>query len=262
MGRATSGRVAQSREPGGRATRFRAASGRIALSSASSGRITRQSAASGRFACRRAASGRDFAGGGSERDRSVTCLSLAHQYSGRNPPNAVWLHRPEWDPSWSKDDPREGDGPWNDEAYQDLLKKIKALAPGSQALKHISRLDCANRDDDLASCDPDPSLEPPLKAAEWREELETAGRLSETDYAAALARVLKALVCSSDDDAIYVMRGNGFESRLEAAGGAASGLIDDLMNKSGKDCPVSASLTDADRAKLLQAKRDAEKADK
>jgi hypothetical protein len=39
-------------------------------------------------------------------------------------------------------------------------------------------------------------------------------------------------------------------------------MIDDLMNKDSKDCPVAASLTDADRAKLLQIKRDAEKADK
>jgi hypothetical protein len=43
-------------------------------------------------------------------------------------------------------------------------------------------------------------------------------------------------------------------SRLEAAGGAALGLIGELMDKDSKDCPVSAVLTDVDRARLLQIK--------
>jgi hypothetical protein len=77
-----------------------------------------------------------------------------------------------------------------------------------------------------------------------------------------LQRTLNELICSGDDDAIYVVRGEGFQSRLQAAGAAAPDMIDDLMNKDSKDCPVAASLTDADRAKLLQIKRDAEKADK
>ena len=81
-------------------------------------------------------------------------------------------------------------------------------------------------------------------------------------YAEALAKTLKGLVCSGGDDAIYVVRGYGFQSRLKAAGAAASGLMDDLMNKDSKACPVAASLTDADRATLLQVKRDTEKADK
>ena len=67
-------------------------------------------------------------------------------------------------------------------------------------------------------------------------------------YAKALAKTLKELVCAGDDEAIYVLRGAGFQSRLEAAGPAASDLIDDLMNKDSKDCPVSALLTDADKA--------------
>ena len=42
--------------------------------------------------------------------------------------------------------------------------------------------------------------------------------------------------------------------RLAAAGPEAPALIDFIMSK---DCPVSASLTDADKARLLQIKRDA-----
>jgi hypothetical protein len=58
------------------------------------------------------------------------------------------------------------------------------------------------------------------------------------------------LVCSGGEDAIHVVRGPGFQSRLRVGGPAASGLIDDLTNKDSKDCPVSGALTDADRADL------------
>jgi hypothetical protein len=130
-------------------------------------------------------------------------------------------------------------------------------------LKNIRRLDCHSDDKTLASCNPDPSLSPPREAVDWRNALETAARISETDYAAALARVLRALGCSGRDDAIYVVRGLGFRQRLQDDDDdAASSLIDDIMNKDGKDCPVATALTDADRAKLLQIKQDAEKAGK
>ncbi len=70
---------------------------------------------------------------------------------------------------------------------------------------------------------------------------------------------LKTLVCSGDENAIFIARGNGFYNRLQAAALTTEGqaLIDDLMNKTSTTCPLSALLTDADRAKLLQIKRDA-----
>jgi hypothetical protein len=58
------------------------------------------------------------------------------------------------------------------------------------------------------------------------------------------------------------VRGRGFQRRLEDAGVAAIGLIDDIANKDSKDCSLSTSLTDADRAKLLQFKRGIEAAPK
>jgi hypothetical protein len=70
-------------------------------------------------------------------------------------------------------------------------------------------------------------------------------------YTKALAKTLKDLVCSGDGDAIFVVRGGGFQERLRSAGLAAIDLINDLTNKGSKDCPISAALTDADRAKLL-----------
>jgi hypothetical protein len=47
---------------------------------------------------------------------------------------------------------------------------------------------------------------------------------------------------------------NGLRPRLEATGGEAPALVDFIMSK---DCPVYASLTDADRANLLLIKRKA-----
>jgi hypothetical protein len=53
----------------------------------------------------------------------------------------------------------------------------------------------------------------------------------------------------------------GAESRLQSPGPAAIRLIDDLTDKAGKDCPVAAELTDAERAELLQIKQGIEKAE-
>ena len=156
-----------------------------------------------------------------------------------------------WRPVWR--DPRGELQRWDDKAYGDLQKSIEALPPGNlrdRALELIRALDCADKT--LASCDP--NVPPPLEASTWTGALKAAS-VNDTDYAAALGTALKEIVCSSDDDAIYVMRGDGFRAQLEAASAAASGLIDDLMDKDSKDCPVAAAVTDADRATLLRIKR-------
>jgi hypothetical protein len=43
--------------------------------------------------------------------------------------------------------------------------------------------------------------------------------------------------------------------QLRRAGPAAGDLITELLNKNSYDCPVAASLTDADRATLLRIKQ-------
>jgi uncharacterized protein YjbI with pentapeptide repeats len=152
--------------------------------------------------------------------------------------------------------------PSADTVYKAVLTIFNSVPSGTlrdRALKRFGSLSCPSSDSTLTSCDP--SVTPPPEAIKRHQILEAARVANET-YATALAKTLKGLVCSGDDDAIYVVRGKGFQSRLAAAGAAASGMIDDLMNKGSKDCPVSASLTDADRAKLLRIKRDAENADK
>ena len=149
--------------------------------------------------------------------------------------------------------------PWNDKAYHRLRNMLVFLPPGrlrDQTLDRIGSLDCTNPDRTLAPCDP--SVTPAAEASAWRKSLEAA-RVDEQAYALALANTLKELVCSGGDDAIQVLRGAGFQSRLEAAGSAASDLIEDLTNKDSKDCPVSAALTDAERANLIQIKQRVEK---
>jgi hypothetical protein len=46
-------------------------------------------------------------------------------------------------------------------------------------------------------------------------------------------------------------------SRLRDAGAAASGLVDDLLNKDRKVYPLAAALTDVDLTKLLRIKQEA-----
>jgi uncharacterized protein YjbI with pentapeptide repeats len=188
-------------------------------------------------------------------------------FEARDVPGAVRLHdsTDQWQPAWSNE--RGERPPWNDKAYQDLTKAMDSIPPGNsrdEALDRIRKLDCANPDKMLASCDP--SADPPPEAVAWRKALEAA-RVGDDAYRGTLANVLKDLVCSSGEDAIYVVRGISrpslpIQDRLEAAGAAARGLIDDLMNKDSKDCPVAAALTDADRAKLLQIKQRIEAAPK
>jgi len=151
---------------------------------------------------------------------------------------------------------------WDTAAYDHLRKTIGGLPEvrlRDLVLEQVGSLDCASSDKTLASCDR--HVSPPPEAAAWGKVLEAAS-VSKEAYAEALAKVLKELVCSGNDDAIHVARGPGFRRRLEAAGAAAIDLIGELTNKDSKDCPVSAALTSVDRARLRNIKMDIEKAGK
>ncbi len=154
-----------------------------------------------------------------------------------------------WLPEWI--DVNANHQTWDDKTYQTLRTLIGSVRPSDLALERIQSLDCSNSDTTLASCNS--SAEPPPEAAAWRKALEDA-RVDDAAYAKALAAALKTLVCSGDDGAVYVVWGGGFESRLESGGPEAPALVDFIMSK---DCPVSGSLTDADKAKLLRIKQDA-----
>ena len=175
-----------------------------------------------------------------------------------------------WAPVYQSEDIRAK--PWDGAAYETLRKTIESLPAGDlrdQALKRIQDLDCLNPDRTLASCDPPWAWVPPLALAQddaaWRKTL-VAEAINDSEYVIVLSKVLRDLACSGAEDAIYVVRGSGdfvlsgFQDRLKAAGATAFDLINDLMNKDSRDCPVAAALTDADRANLQRTKWDIERA--
>ena len=181
---------------------------------------------------------------------------------------AIRLDHVNWLPEWIDIDKGKLH-PWDAVVYQALRATVDAVPPGSfhdEALRRIEILDCSNFDKTtLASCET--QVPPPPEAEAWRLALEAAS-VDKKAYAEALAKVLHRIVCSrgynwydpidTTDNKIYTLRGPGFQIRLGDAGPAAFGLIDDLMNKDNKDCPVAAALTDADRAKLLEMKQSIE----
>ena len=169
-----------------------------------------------------------------------------------------------WETSWRE--PFDGPRTWDEQAYQDLRKEIENLPKGDlrdRALINIIRLDCSSTDKTLASCNP--STEAPPEAAVWRKALEAASVKDAQTYRTALVAEIRTLVCSSGDDAAYILRGLLYGSlqfgiiRLQAVGPEAPELVDSIMSK---DCPVSVALTAADRASLLRIKQSAPDASK
>lgn len=157
---------------------------------------------------------------------------------------------------------------WSPEAYADLRRKLEEnishAKTRASVLRSIERLDCKKTSEwslPLASCDP--NSPPPPEVKKWQDELEKA-RVEDDAYEKALAAVLRELVCTSDANAIYVLRGVARErygSRLAATGREAPVLIDGIIKgeTDGKNCPVSAALTEDDKARLLQIKEEAKK---
>jgi len=82
-------------------------------------------------------------------------------------------------------------------------------------------------------------------------------------YQKALADQIKSLACSSQDkDALYIVRGlTGREwiySIIKDTGAEAPGLVEAIVSpKVVQECPVSAALTEADKAALEKLKNEA-----
>jgi hypothetical protein len=175
------------------------------------------------------------------------------------PPADIELSEaPVWSAFWS--DEQGGIHRWDEAAYQHLREMMASLPAGdlrNQALDRIRSLNCASPDPTLASCDPPfswiPPLVPPHEATDWRKSLEDAHDRDYAAYATTLAAELRSIVCSLGDNATYVLRGL-MRERLGVTGPEAPALVDFILSK---DCPVSASLTDADKANLLRIKQDA-----
>jgi uncharacterized protein YjbI with pentapeptide repeats len=168
----------------------------------------------------------------------------------------------QWKPVWRTNDFSDPVS-WNAKSYAELRGLMNMIPEGEKrdaALKQIERLDCANPDKTLASCDP--AAKTPRDVLIWQKKLKAAS-VDEAAYAKALATELRSLVCVSDVNAIYILRGLTFAEtcgdpmipRLTSTDREAPALVDFIMSK---DCPVSAALTNDDRAKLLMIKQDAE----
>jgi hypothetical protein len=93
----------------------------------------------------------------------------------------------------------------------------------------------------------------PREALDWQKKLE-ATDADDAGFEKALAKEVRARICANDANAIYILPGTG--GRLAETGREAPELVDFIMSK---DCPVSASLTDARKAKPRAIKQDAEK---
>jgi hypothetical protein len=177
----------------------------------------------------------------------------------------------QWLPVWMKSGNKVE--PWKSDGYQDLRKRMELIPSGplrDKALDRIRRVDCANPDSTLASCSP------PVDESSQQKSLEDA-RVDDSTYAKSLAAPLKDLVCNGVDDgafyftgrfsivhdsAIYVLRGLTYAipvqfSRIGATGPEARPLTDFITSKD--DCPVSTSLSSADRAVLRLIQRSAVK---
>ena len=150
--------------------------------------------------------------------------------------------------------------PWTGSTYADLWRSMESgIAEGAMrdaAMKRIGRLDCKNRDNTLASCDPAAAL--PQLAMDWRRMLEEKASSDDAVYEIALASELRKLVCDGTPDAIHILRGILYvgkimrgplvtESRLVTAGREGLALVDIIKSK---DCPVSTALTEADLSAL------------
>jgi pentapeptide repeat protein len=153
-----------------------------------------------------------------------------------------------WQPRWLSSE----DQAWNENAYEDLRKSLQSLPSGSLQDKALERVKIL-----------DPAAPLPPEATGWRDAV-TKATVAAVDYPGALVKSLKALFCSGDENAIFLVRpGAGLKvedlavvGRLRQAGAGAPGLIAELLSKDSSSCPLAASLTDADRATLLRIKQE------
>lgn len=179
--------------------------------------------------------------------------------SARNGP--TWKNS-SWKPVSSvKDHP----SPWTGNDYRDLRDLLlNSTREGDQrywALAFINSLNCSKGYSGLGSCN-SKALEQ-RSVQDWRAALESA-QIDEAAYERVLAQKLRELICSSDRDAINILRGvaSGDEpaapggvvlkgSRLSSTGVEAPPVINYVMSP---NCPVHSELTEADRAKLVKIK--------
>jgi hypothetical protein len=145
--------------------------------------------------------------------------------------------------------PRIDARPWTDATYAELRQSIEREVPeGSRrtaAVGRVAILDCKRKGDDaLASCDS--SEAPPEAVTQWKKKIEDAS-IDYTTYAKALTVIVGDLVCSYNDDRIYVLRGL-MHSDPDRDGIAIGSEMPALAKRITRaECPVSTALSDAEK---------------
>jgi len=124
--------------------------------------------------------------------------------------------------------------------FDNLRAQIEEIPEGEErknALERIGKLDPDNSRN-VASA---------RKTLEKRSVAKTADKMS-------LADQLKTLACSVDEDALYIVRGLIANGRINDTRAKATGLVEAILKP---DCPVSAALTEADKAALKKIAKEA-----
>jgi uncharacterized protein YjbI with pentapeptide repeats len=166
--------------------------------------------------------------------------------------------------------------PWTKASYLALRKVIEEEVPAGPRVhvevgpslvfygdkEHYGAV--AGRDAALKrieSLDPNKPFELESEVPKWKKENLEAKRSAPEEYEKTLAGELKLLACSGDADAAYVVRGliGTAHDRLGAdqitsTHAQAPDLVDAILKP---DCPVSAALTDADKAALKKLAKEA-----
>lgn len=153
------------------------------------------------------------------------------------------------DQTWTEDDYNKLKEIINHDVQDDNLRKA--------ALERIERLNCEGTNQALAPCALSAKAPNELRQHELPQ-FEKA-LVEPADYQPALACSLIRTIFSAGPDQIFVLRGVTKNGRLAATGGQVPALISKIVNEK-ECCPVSAALTEDDKARLLQIKTDVEKA--
>jgi uncharacterized protein YjbI with pentapeptide repeats len=157
-----------------------------------------------------------------------------------------------WDQSAAPDLAGTPPKPWTKEIFVALRKKLEENAGSArdEALKRIEQ--ALGR---IEILDPDKTFDDKDKVPGWRKTIEAAA-VKPGKYKKALAGELKALACSgrAGASAPYIVRGLVRNGRIKATGTEAPGLVEAILKP---DCPVSAALTESDKAALKKQRSDA-----
>ncbi len=132
--------------------------------------------------------------------------------------------------------------------FADDLKESAISKDDFAALKAMIRKEVPEGEERANALKRIEILNPSISGPETRQqETLQKGRVTEAAYQKALADELNSLACSLDEDAPYILRGLIANHRIEATEAKAAGLVDAILKP---ECPVSAALTEADKAAL------------